>query len=142
MRISVLIVLLLIPALLHAETLPGDSTARGDSTAMGDITPAVAAALRSGNASGLAAYFNATIDLTLPGSEGTYSKSQAELIVKGFFSTNKPSDFTIQHKGSSGDGSQFCIGLLVTDNGDFRTYFLVKTSNDRSVVTQLQFEEI
>jgi hypothetical protein len=113
----------------------------GDSTVNGDITPAVVAALRSGNSNALAAYFSPTIDLTVPGSEGTYSKSQAELIVKGFFSANKPSDFINQHQGFSGDGSQFCIGTLNTDNGDFRTYFLIKTANGVSNITQLQFEE-
>jgi hypothetical protein len=137
MRLMFCLLLAFFPVLLSAN-----DSAPGDSTGNGDITPAVASALRSGNASALAAYFNSTVDLTLPGSEGTYSRSQAELIVKGFFNMNKPSDFTIQHKGSSGEGSQFCIGLLSTDNGDFRTYFLIKTISQQSVVTQLQFEEI
>lgn len=113
----------------------------GDTIMLGDITPAIAAAIKSGDAATLAGYFNTTIDLTLPGSEGTYSKSQAELIVKGFFASNTPEDFTINHRGSSGEGSQFCIGDLITDNGNYRTYFLVKAINGRSVLTQLQFEE-
>ncbi len=137
MRLLLVLYLACLPLLMSAK-----DAEPGDSTGTGDITPAVASALRSGNASALAAYFNSTIDLTLPGSEGTYSRSQAELIVKGFFNMNKPSDFTIQHKGSSGEGSQFCIGLLNTDNGDFRTYFLIKTITQQSVITQLQFEEI
>lgn len=113
----------------------------GDSTTAADITPAVAAALRSGNSVALASYFSASIDLAVPGSEGTYSKSQAELIVKGFFSANKPTDFIIQHQGNSSEGAQFCIGLLETENVNYRTYFLIKTLNGLSLISQLQFEE-
>jgi hypothetical protein len=112
-----------------------------DSIGTGDITPAVAAAIRSGNAGALAVYFSATIDLTVPGSDGTYSKSQAELIVKEFFTSTPPTGFIIKHQGSSGEGSQFCIGSLETENVNFRTYFLIKTINGVSLITQLQFEE-
>jgi hypothetical protein len=133
--------ILVLALVISFGTVQARQTEPGDSTVYTDITPAVAAALRTGNAAALAEYFNATIDLTLPGSEGTYSKSQAELIVKAFFSANKPEEFEIQHQGSSGEGSQFCIGTLTTDNGDFRTYFLVKSFGKQSLITQLQFEE-
>lgn len=107
----------------------------------GDIINSVVAALRTGNASALAVHFSSTIDLTVPGSEGTYSKTQAELIVKNFFSTNKPSDFKINYQGSSGATTQFCVGTLTSQTGNFRTYFLIKTINEISQITQLQFEE-
>lgn len=127
--------------LLVSSTAWSDNIEPADSTGGGDITTQVASAIESGNASALAAFFSATIDLTLPGSEGTYSRSQAELIVKNFFIMNKPENFTIQHKGSSGEGNLFCIGMLATDNGDFRTYFLIKVVDNISMITQLQFEE-
>jgi hypothetical protein len=112
-----------------------------DSSGTGDITQAVATAIRSGNAVALAAYFNPTIDLTVPGTEGTYSKSQAELIVKGFFTANPPKSFVIQHQGNSGELTQFCIGTLETESTKFRTYFLIKIIDGVSLITKLQFEE-
>jgi hypothetical protein len=79
MRFPVLIALLLFGfTTMAAKEDPGDSTLNGD------ITPAVVAALRTGNSNALAVYFAPTIDLTIPGSEGNYSKSQAELIVRFF----------------------------------------------------------
>jgi hypothetical protein len=136
MKIAAFVFLFLLSSIVIAT--PIDPV---DSVVTGDITPAVAAAIRSGNSSSLAAYFSATIDLAVPGSDGTYSKSQAELIVKGFFDSNPPKAFIIKHQGSSGEGSQFCIGSLETDNANFRTYFLIKTINGASLITQLQFEE-
>jgi hypothetical protein len=130
------IILLLISCRINAT--PADPA---DSVGNGDITQSVAAVLRSGDAAALAAYFSATIDLTMPGSEGTYSKAQAELIIKGFFNANVPSDFIINHQGSSGEGSQFCIGSLKTSTMNFRVYFLIKTVNGVSLIIQMQFEE-
>lgn len=112
-----------------------------DSVADGDITQAVAAAIRSGNAVTLSSYFAATLDLTVPGTEGNFSKSQAELIVKGFFTANPPQSFVIQHQGKSSDITQFCIGTLETESSRFRVYFLIKTVDGLSRLTQLQFEE-
>lgn len=113
----------------------------GDTATEGDIVPAVASAIRAGDAQKLASYFAATIDLTVPGSEGTYSRSQAELIVKGFFSANPPSSFVIQHQGTSAESSSFCIGRMDSGDSHFRVYFLVKTINGTALITQLQFEE-
>ena len=52
-----------------------------DMSIIEDIATVIAAA----DASKLAGYLNETVDITLPDNEGTYSKSQAELIMKDFF---------------------------------------------------------
>lgn len=106
-----------------------------------DINASVANAIKAGDAKTLAAYFNSSIDLTVPGSDGTFSKSQAEMIVKNFFSQNKPVSFSINQNGNSSEGSQYSIGTLVSAKGKFRTYFLVKKISGKSVITQLQFEQ-
>lgn len=106
-----------------------------------DINGSVASAIKSGDAKALAAYFNSSIDLTVPGSDGTYSKSQAEMIVKNFFATNKPVSFSINQNGNSSEGSQYSIGTLVTAKIKFRTYFLVKKIGGKPLITQLQFEQ-
>ncbi|MCX6230582.1 MAG: DUF4783 domain-containing protein [Bacteroidetes bacterium] len=108
--------------------------------ALADITKNVADAIRKGNASELSAYFNASIDLTVPGKEGSFSKAQAEQIVKEFFAKNTPKSFEIKHQGTSSDGSNYAIGTLVTNKGNFRCYFLVKTIANKSYIQQLQFD--
>jgi hypothetical protein len=106
-----------------------------------DISGAVASAIKSGDAKTLALYFNSSVDLTVPGSDGTYSKSQAEMIVKNFFSLNKPVSFSINQNGNSSEGSHYSIGTLVSAKAKFRTYFLVKKIGGKQVITQLQFEQ-
>ena len=98
-----------------------------------DINGAVASAIKAGDAKALSLYFNSSVDLTAPGVDGTYSKSQAEMIVKNFFALNKPVSFSINQNGNSSEGSQYSIGTLVTAKGKFRTYFLVKKVSGKSM---------
>ena len=97
-------------------------------------------ALKTGNAPGLSAYFHATIDLTIIQKQGTYSKSQAEQVVQNFFSSNKPSNFTVDHKGTSGEGSQYIIGTLSTSTGEYRVYVYFKNLNGTELIQTLRFE--
>ena len=106
-----------------------------------DITKNVTEAIRKGNYAELATFFNSSIDLTVLGKEGTYSKSQAQQIVKEFFQKNIPKSFNVKHQGKSSDGSNYLIGTLTTNNGNFRVYFLIKTISGKSFIQQLQFEK-
>ena len=99
----------------------------------------VVAAMRSGSATQLSKYFDTRVDLSLPGKSDNYSKSQAEMILKDFFANNTVKNFVVKHKGEQ-NGSQFCIGLLQTKNGNFRTKFFMKQKGDQQVVQELGFE--
>ncbi|MFN3555580.1 MAG: DUF4783 domain-containing protein [Bacteroidales bacterium] len=106
-----------------------------------NISQEVATGIRNGNARDIAKHFGTTVDLKIPGNEGTFSRNQAELILRNFFNRNAPSEFTIQHQGPSRDGSVYVIGNLKTRNGNnYRTYFLIKKISDDMVLHLLQFE--
>lgn len=106
-----------------------------------EVIDEVAIAIKSGNSGRLAAFFSSTIDLLLPDNEGTYSKTQAELIIKDFFSKYPPSNFIIKQRGSSSEGSKFAIGIYQCTKGkSFRTYFLLKKSNNNYFITLLEFD--
>jgi hypothetical protein len=106
-----------------------------------NIAGDVSSAIKTGNSKDLAKYFYSSIDLTVPGNEGTFSKSQAELIVKDFFAKNPPKSFVINHQGTSGDGSQFSIGTYTSGSLSYRTYFLIKKFSDTFYIQQIQFEQ-
>lgn len=108
----------------------------GQSAELGQIS----AAIKSGNAKSLAEFFDTSLEITILNQEGSYSNSQAEAVVKNFFSKNTPSDFQIIHKGDSGGNSKYAIGKLQTANGTFRTYIYVKQKGDRQLIQQLRFE--
>jgi hypothetical protein len=98
----------------------------------------VIGALRSGNSSQLSAFFDDNVELTLPDKSDSYSKAQAQLIVKDFFGNNGVRGFELKHKGDS-PGGQFCIGTLQTNAGNFRTNVFMKTKNGREVVKEIRF---
>lgn len=99
----------------------------------------VLAALKAGNASQMSRYFDKTVDITLPGKSNNYSKSQAEIVLKDFFRLNAIRNFQIIHQGQNA-GSQYCIGNLVTVNGNFRTTVFMKLKGDRQSLQELRFE--
>ncbi len=97
-------------------------------------------ALNTGNASLVSKYFDKTVDITLPDKSNSYSKSQAELILKDFFSNNGVQRFAVLHTGDQ-NGSQYCVGSLQTRNGTFRTTIYLKQKGDKQVLQELKFEK-
>ena len=76
-----------------------------------DINDDVSAAIKTGNASNVAKFFPANIDLKVPpNKENLYSKAQAELILKDFFGKNPVKLFSIVHKSVSKNGDVSVIG--------------------------------
>jgi hypothetical protein len=72
--------------------------------------------------------------------ENSYSRAQAELIVKDFFDKNKVNSYQVIHRGRSRDGAQYAIGSLTTATGTYRTYVLTKGEGDKARIQQLRFE--
>jgi hypothetical protein len=107
----------------------------------GDIDKVIVA-LRSGNATELAKYFDDTIELTLPDKSDSYSKAQAQLIIRDFFTNNKVNGFELKHKGDNPNGSEYCIGTLQTNAGNFRTNVLMKVKNGKDVIREIRFQSI
>jgi Domain of unknown function (DUF4783) len=100
----------------------------------------VVKAIKAGNASQVSKYFDNTVEITLPEKSNSYSKSQAELVLHGFFVSNIVKDFEILHK-SDNEGSQYCIGNLKTVNGTFRTTIFMKQKGATEVLQELRFEK-
>lgn len=101
----------------------------------------VATALKKGSVEELSKYFDNMVEITLPTNANAYSKSQAIVILKEFFSNNPVKSFQMIHKGNSGEGSSFGIGNLVTDKGTYRTTFFFKQKGDSFVIQELRFEK-
>jgi hypothetical protein len=101
----------------------------------------VATAIQAGNSADVAKHFNAMVDLTLPGYDDTYSKTQAGQILKDFFAQNQVKSFKTTRQGSSPDGSQYTIGSLETGKKVFRVYFIIKLSGGQYLIQQLQVQE-
>ena len=95
--------------------------------------------MKPGPAPEIARFFDNTVEINMPQKNNSYSKSQAELVLKDFFSTNPVKAFEIIHKGEN-SGSQYCIGTLITKNGSFRTTIFMKQKGDKQVLQEITFE--
>lgn len=84
----------------------------------------IASKMRSGDAAGIAAYFDSGIEMSLLGDDAS-SKATATTKIKAFFANYQPNGFAIKHEGTAPNGSQYVIGNLTTSKGDYRAYIVV-----------------
>lgn len=101
----------------------------------------VVGAIRSGNAAELSKYFDDNVEVTLPVKSDSYSKAQAQMILKDFFANNDVKGFELKHKGDS-PGGHYCIGTLQTKSGNFRAHIFMKSKGNRELVKELRFQSI
>jgi hypothetical protein len=97
-------------------------------------------ALNAGNATLVSRYFDNTIDITLQDKSNSYSRSQAELILRDFFFMNGVVSFEPLHTGDN-SGAQYVIGNLKTKKGTYRTTVFLKQKASKQVVQELRFEK-
>ncbi len=98
-------------------------------------------AMKSGNAASLAKHFDSNVEVTILNTEAAYSKSQAEMVIKNFFSGNTPSQYKVVHNGDSGSGATYQIGELSTSNGTYRTYIYAKAKSGTMIIQEIRFEK-
>lgn len=101
---------------------------------------AIQLSLKNGNSSNLSKYFNTNIELTIIDKQDIYSKTQAEGLLKDFFTKNIPSSFSIIHKGGKED-AQYYVGKLQTSTGTYRVSYLLKGEDQNAKIHQLRIEK-
>ncbi len=110
--------------------------------AFSDIFTDISNAIRSGEAKAITNFCGNTVNLTILNQEDVYSKTQAEQVLKSFFSKNTPRSFTIVHRGGSKEGSKYAIGSMVTSQGvKFRVYLLFKLTSSGETLQEIRFEK-
>lgn len=100
----------------------------------------IAASIKAGNSKELAKYFGPTVEIILPGIDGAFSKAQAEMIMKDFFTKAAPVSFIVNQKGNSSGGSQFIIGKYKNKMENLNVYILLKPVSNLLLIQQIHFE--
>lgn len=91
----------------------------------------VESAFKTGDAKDLVALSKDKILINVLGNEGVYSKSQATLVLKGFFTKHPVKSFSYVHKGKGSSEGSFAIGEYVSGSQKFRvTIHFKKVGND------------
>src|ERR1700759_4010651 len=101
----------------------------------------VVGALKTGNASQLSRYFDIRVDISLPYKSDNYSKTQAEMVIRDFFLNNNVRNFETKFQGDN-NGSKYCIGILKTRTGDFRTKLFMKQRDNKQLLQEIAFQAV
>lgn len=104
-----------------------------------EVIASVRKAMSTGDAQALAPVLNDKVEINFDEEKSSYSRAQAEFILKDFFRKYPVSDFRYIHQGSSRQGMQYAIGKYTYPEGTFRVYILVKDHGGRSSIDMLDF---
>jgi hypothetical protein len=101
----------------------------------------VKAAMKAGSAKELAKFLHESVDLNLDNNQNTYSKTQAEFVLRDFFKANPVSDFTILHKGSSKSGQPYAIGQYKSGADKYRVFMKFKMAGSQQLIHEISFSK-
>ncbi len=104
-----------------------------------DIINNVKETIKAGSAKELANYLNQTVDIMIDEKLESYSKAQAEFVLRDFFKAHVPTEFTIIHQGSSKGGQPYSIGQYKSDTETFRVFIKIKTVGKQQFVHEIRF---
>lgn len=104
-----------------------------------EAIPQVMEAIKAGSARELARFFAATVDITLEGKPGNYSKAQGELVLRDFFRSHPPDEFSVIHRGQSKGGQPFAIGQYKSGGDTFRVWLKIRNSGNQQFIEEISF---
>lgn len=114
--------------------------AKGTTVAQGDAMGSVKSAMKSGSAKDLSRNFSNVVEITLDGGDATnYSNTQAEFVMKNFFSKNTPVDFVVNHDGTSEKGQLYAIGTYTSKDASYTVLVRMKAAGGKYQVHAMSF---
>ncbi|ELR69969.1 hypothetical protein C900_04492 [Fulvivirga imtechensis AK7] len=105
----------------------------------GEIINDVKEAIKTGSSKEIAKFLNQNVDVTLDGNMQSYSKTQAEFVLKDFFKNNPPSSFTIVHQGASKGGLPYAIGQYMSKDDTYRVWLRIKNTGNKYLIHEISF---
>lgn len=106
-----------------------------------DVIGQIKETIKAGSAKELGRYLNQTVDVMIDEKMESYSKTQAEFVLRDFFKIHPPSEFNIIHQGSSKGGQPFAIGLYKSGEETYRVFMKVKTIDNAHLVHEIRFSK-
>ena len=100
----------------------------------------IGTALKTGSSKELIKFCNQTVEIKIDGESSNYSRAQAEVILRDFFSKNPPTDFSYIHQGAS-QGLKYTIGRYAHENGAYRVVMFIKKIGDKYLIDTLNFSQ-
>ncbi len=104
-----------------------------------DVFVPIGKYIQNGDAESLSAWFASNLELDILGKINDCSKVQATQIMKDFFVTYTPKNFSIIHKSGKAP-MKYAIGNLNAGGETFRLTLFVKTQSNGNQIQQLRIE--
>jgi hypothetical protein len=99
----------------------------------------ISAAFKSGNASSLASGMDKEVDIAVPGSTKKCNADEAAALLNSFFTSNKPTNFTVIHNADKKE-SGFLVGKLTVAKKEFRVNITYRTENNKAIIQSIRIE--
>lgn len=98
--------------------------------------------IKTGNAKEVARFLNQSVDIQLDGGvSNTYSKAQAEFVLRDFFRKHPPSELTIVHSGSNKGGLHYAVATYKSSNESYNVMIRVRQVEDQYLIHEMMFEK-
>ena len=107
--------------------------------AQGDIFAPMKEALKAGSAKELVKYVNQSVEINVEGEINTYSKAQAEFVLRDFFKKYPVTDFSISHTGSSKSELQYAIGTYKSNGNQLTVLIRLKQTGTTHLIHEISF---
>jgi len=109
--------------------------------AQNEVINNVRDALKTGSSRELSKYLNNTVEISINGEKSSYSRNQAEFVLKDFFNKYPSQSFRYVHQGSSKEGIKYTVGTYTYDRGEFRVFMIIKQIGGAYLVDKIDFNE-
>ena len=110
-------------------------------SAQNEVINNVRDALKTGSSKELSKHFNNTVEISINGEKASYSRNQAEFILRDFFGKYPPQGFRYVHQGSSKEGLKYTVGTYTHSRGEFRVFMLIKQFGGSYLVDKVDFNQ-
>lgn len=107
--------------------------------AQNEVINNVRDALKAGSSREVSKYLNNTVEISIDGEKASYSRNQAEFVLKDFFNNYPAKGFRYVHQGSSKEGLKYTVGTYTYDRGEFRVFMLIKQFGGTYLVDKIDF---
>jgi hypothetical protein len=104
-----------------------------------DVISQVKETIKAGSAKELSRYLNSNVDVTLEGNMQSYSKAQAEFVLRDFFKQHPPNEVNIIHQGKSKGGQPFAILQYKSGADTYRLFMKVKSQGNSQYLDDIRF---
>lgn len=111
------------------------------SFAQSEFLSTVKESLSSGNASALSENFANNLNCNILGKENFYSRSQSAIVLKDFFATYKPKEFTIRQQKVEKNGIIYLIGKYTAQGGEVFNITICAKQETEIYIIQIKIEK-